>query len=60
MIFLIDSLIPTPYAKQLEQKLHDLGWSLVQPLLSSSGLGFGHGNLERDTEELRYEQNHII
>lgn len=47
---LSDGLIPTPYAKELEQKA--LGWSLVQPILSSSYLGFGHGDLNRDSQEL--------
>jgi pimeloyl-ACP methyl ester carboxylesterase len=46
---LSDGLIPTPYAKELEQKAS--GWSLVQPILSSSYLGFGHGDLNRDTQE---------
>jgi triacylglycerol esterase/lipase EstA (alpha/beta hydrolase family) len=29
-----------------------MGWSLVQPILSSSYLGFGHGSLSRDTDEI--------
>ncbi|KAL7552167.1 hypothetical protein ACHAWF_015386, partial [Thalassiosira exigua] len=49
---LSDGPIPTPYAKILEEKCHSLGWSLVQPILSSSYLGFGHGSLSKDTEEL--------
>jgi len=49
---LSDGLIPTPYTKQLETACHELGWSLVQPMISSSGLGFGNGSLKRDTEEL--------
>jgi hypothetical protein len=49
---LSDGPIPTPYTKLLETKCHSLGWSLVQPILSSSYLGFGHGSLLRDTEEL--------
>lgn len=49
---LSDGPIPTPYAKLLEEKCHSLGWSLVQPILSSSYLGFGHGSLSRDTDEL--------
>lgn len=49
---LSDGPIPTPYAKLLEEKCHSLGWSLVQPILSSSYLGFGHGSLANDTEEL--------
>uniref|UniRef100_A0A7S4NAA7 AB hydrolase-1 domain-containing protein n=1 Tax=Odontella aurita TaxID=265563 RepID=A0A7S4NAA7_9STRA len=49
---LSDGPIPTPYAKALETKCHELGWSLVQPVLSSSYLGFGTGTLGRDTAEL--------
>ena len=49
---LSDGLIPTPYTKQLETACHELGWSLVQPIISSSGLGFGNGSLKRDTEEI--------
>ena len=51
---LSDGLIPTPYTKALEAECHSLGWSLVQPILSSSYLGFGNGDLDRDTEELRF------
>lgn len=47
-----DGLIPTPYTKDLERICHESGWSLVQPILSSSGMGFGHGTLSRDTDEL--------
>jgi pimeloyl-ACP methyl ester carboxylesterase len=49
---LSDGPIPTPYTKQLEQSCHTQGWSLVQPILSSSYLGFGHGSLARDTNEI--------
>lgn len=50
---LSDGLLPTPYTPKLEQACHAIGWSLVQPILSSSYLGFGNGDLDRDTEELR-------
>lgn len=49
---LSDGPIPTPYTKLLEEKCHSMGWSLVQPILSSSYLGFGHGSLSRDTDEI--------
>ena len=52
---LSDGLIPTPYAKELEQKVSKsstLSWSLVQPIISSSYLGFGSGDLNRDSKEL--------
>ena len=50
---LSDGLIPTPYAKQLEHVCHSLGWSLVQPILSSSYLGFGNTSLENDSIEIQ-------
>ena len=49
---LSDGPIPTPYTKLLEERCHSMGWSLVQPILSSSYLGFGHGSLSRDTNEI--------
>ena len=49
---LSDGLLPTPYTPALEQACHELEWSLVQPILSSSYLGFGNGDLERDSEEI--------
>ena len=49
---LSDGPIPTPYSKLLEERCHSMGWSLVQPILSSSYLGFGHGSLSRDTDEI--------
>ena len=49
---LSDGPIPTPYTKLLETECHTLGWSLVQPVLSSSYLGFGHGSLSRDSLEI--------
>jgi hypothetical protein len=50
---LSDGLIPTPYTKDLEEACHSLGWGFVQPILSSSYLGFGNGSLDRDTSEIR-------
>ena len=49
---LSDGLIPTPYVKELEQEAKRVNWSLVQPILSSSYLGFGSGDLNRDSSEL--------
>lgn len=51
---LSDGLVPTPYTKKLEEACHVQGWSLVQPILSSSYLGFGNGSISRDTNEIRY------
>jgi hypothetical protein len=50
---LSDGLLPTPYTPKLEKACHNLGWSLVQPILSSSYFGFGNGDLDRDTKEIR-------
>lgn len=57
---LSDGPIPTPYTKLLETKCHSLGWSLVQPIVSSSYLGFGHGSLSRDTEELIMLMDYLV
>ena len=57
---LSDGPIPTPYTKLLETKCHSLGWSLVQPVLSSSYLGFGHGSLSRDTDEIMSLMEYLI
>lgn len=51
-LFFKDGMIPVPYTKKLEDMLFLNDWSLVQPILSSSYLGFGNGSLERDTEEI--------
>ena len=50
---LSDGLMPTPYTQDLERECHKLGWSFVNPILSSSYLGFGNGALERDSQEIR-------
>ncbi|KAL7484121.1 hypothetical protein ACHAW6_009760 [Cyclotella cf. meneghiniana] len=57
---LSDGLIPTPYTSDLEKECHSLGWSLVQPLLSSSYLGFGNGSLSRDTIEIELLMNYLV
>lgn len=50
---LSDGLIPVPYTQMLHEACIDCqGWTLVQPILSSSYTGFGHGSLDRDVEEL--------
>lgn len=49
---LSDGLLPVPYTSMLEEVCHKNNWSLVQPILSSSYLGFGNGSLDRDVEEL--------
>ena len=49
---LSDGLLPVPYTSLLEEACHKHNWSLVQPVLSSSYLGFGNGSLDRDVQEL--------
>ena len=49
---LSDGLIPCPYTELLQQACQETGWSLIQPILSSSYTGFGHGRLSRDCQEL--------
>ena len=45
---LSDGLLPVPYTERLLSS----NYSLVQPIISSSYTGFGHGSLQRDSEEL--------
>jgi pimeloyl-ACP methyl ester carboxylesterase len=47
-----EGLFPTPYTPELEAACSQHGFSLVQPILSSSYLGFGNGRLSRDSHEL--------
>jgi pimeloyl-ACP methyl ester carboxylesterase len=50
---LSDGLWPVPYTTQLLEALPPNGWSLIQPILSSSYTGFGHsGGLDTDVAEL--------
>lgn len=55
---LSDGLLPMPYSSPLAQALcgaeteTSQQWSLVQPILSSSYTGFGHGSLDQDVAEL--------
>ena len=49
---LSDGMLPVPYTSLLEDICHEHQWSLVQPILSSSYLGFGNGSLDRDVQEL--------
>jgi len=57
---LSDGLMPVPYTAALEQALSSTNWSLVQPILSSSYTGFGHGSLDRDVEELDELLSHLV
>jgi len=49
---LSDGLIPVPYTEILQTECALSNWSLIQPILSSSYLGFGSGSLDRDTNEI--------
>jgi hypothetical protein len=63
-----DGLLPVPYTHELEracqQQTNENGqngqWSLVQPILSSSYLGFGHGSLARDCAELQELMQYLV
>lgn len=57
---LSDGLCPVPYTRDLEQACHQHNWSLVQPILSSSYTGFGHGSLDRDVEELEELMDFLV
>jgi hypothetical protein len=56
---LTDGLYPCPWIHQLHQKCEELGWALVQPLLSSSYSGYGTGTLDRDVTELSQFIEHL-
>jgi Protein of unknown function (DUF1749) len=49
---LSDGLWPTPYTLPLGKAINALPWKLVQPIISSSYMGFGHGTLDRDVKEI--------
>jgi len=57
---LSDGLIPLPYTKLLEETCHSIGWSLIQPLFSSSYTGFGHGSIDQDGLELHMLLTYLI
>ena len=49
---LTDAPPPTPYAPLLAHALAAVGWRLVMPWLSSSGVGWGIGSIAADAREL--------
>lgn len=57
---LSDGLLPVPYTQLLADACHDASWSLVQPVISSSYTGFGHGSLQRDCDELQELLRYLI
>lgn len=56
---LCDGLLAVPYIGPLAEALNARGWSLVQPLLSSSYGGFGTRSLEDDADELLALLKHL-
>lgn len=57
---LSDGLLPVPYTQELADACHGASWSLVQPVISSSYTGFGHGSLQRDCDELQELMRYLI
>lgn len=57
---LSDGLLPVPYTQDLADACHDASWSLIQPVISSSYTGFGHGSLQRDCDELQELMRYLI
>ena len=57
---LSDGLLPVPYTQDLADACSEASWSLVQPVISSSYLGFGHGSLQRDCDELQELMRYLI
>lgn len=49
---LSDGMFPVPYTSELATACAEVGWSLIQPILSSSYTGFGHGSLDHDVQEM--------
>lgn len=57
---LTDGLLALPYLSKLSKVLEEHQYSLVQPLLSSSYLGYGRVNLDEDVKELDKVINYLI
>jgi len=49
---LTDGFLALPYLNYLQETVFKFNYSLVQPLLSSSYLGYGNVNLDNDVKEL--------
>lgn len=56
---LTDGLLPCRWVPALAQAAEALGWSTVQPVLSSSYAGYGTGSLQRDADELSELVRHM-
>lgn len=57
---LTDGLLATEYIEPLAHALEAENWTLVQPLLSSSYIGFGTSSLKQDAMELDQLITHMI
>jgi len=57
---LTDGLLALPYLENLSKTLLQYNYSLIQPILSSSYLGYGKVNLENDIKELDDVFSYII
>ena len=57
---LTDTIGVVPYLPRLAPKLHELGYSLVQPVKGSDLGGFGSSSLEGDAQELTQLIKHLI
>lgn len=57
---LSDGLLPVPYTQLLADACQEASWSLVQPIISSSYMGFGNGSLQRDCDELQELMRYLI
>ncbi|KAJ6842010.1 UPF0613 protein PB24D3.06c [Iris pallida] len=57
---LTDGLLATEYLEPLSIALENENWSLVQPLLTSSYIGYGVSSLEQDSLELDQLIGHLI
>jgi pimeloyl-ACP methyl ester carboxylesterase len=57
---LTDGLNACPWIFKMSAACQASGWNMIQPLLSSSYLGYGTGSLQRDTEEIVALIEHVV
>jgi pimeloyl-ACP methyl ester carboxylesterase len=57
---LTDGLLACPYVLALGEACNQESWGFVQPLLSSSYIGYGTGSLDRDASELEVLVNFLV
>jgi pimeloyl-ACP methyl ester carboxylesterase len=57
---LTDGLNACPWIFKLSSECQKRGWNVIQPLFSSSYLGYGTGSLTRDTEEMVCFIDHLV